>query len=287
VKGKFGAYTHARPDGTVFYVGKGIKSRAYKLLGRNEWHDNIVKKYGKEKIIVTWYACESEEESFELEKSLIADLKKQEVVLTNQSDGDEGNSGYRWRDDQKVNIQRAIKACWQDPEYVRNVMSARKYEPSSDETKRKIGAASRRSWELNYDEYVERVRKFSSTDEFKKKCGDASRRMWGDLVKREKAIAGLTRVVSDPAYKRKRSKQSIAQWADPDYKKKTSAKINEAWSDPALLDRQSSHMKRMWEDPETRKKLLKGRARQKAERKAAEAAKATLTEQATGVSKDA
>jgi hypothetical protein len=70
----FGTYTHARPDGRVFYVGKGTEKRAFSLTPDkrrcNKHHANIVKKYGAENIIVGWVACESEKQALGLEMHL-------------------------------------------------------------------------------------------------------------------------------------------------------------------------------------------------------------------------
>jgi predicted GIY-YIG superfamily endonuclease len=87
-----GAYTHAHPDGSVFYVGKGTEKRARLLKGRNQHHANIVRKYGVENIIVGWVECESEEQAFGLEKHLIATCKEIGIKLCNQTDGGEGMS---------------------------------------------------------------------------------------------------------------------------------------------------------------------------------------------------
>lgn len=85
----FYAYTHSRPDGRVFYVGKGCGRRAYKLkAGRNPYHRRVVEKYGAENIIVEVYPCVSEEAAFELEKVLIAKYS----ALTNLTEGGEGGS---------------------------------------------------------------------------------------------------------------------------------------------------------------------------------------------------
>ena len=42
---KFGVYVHLKPDGTVFYVGKGGEDRAKVLIRDNRGHKAIVEKY--------------------------------------------------------------------------------------------------------------------------------------------------------------------------------------------------------------------------------------------------
>lgn len=85
----FYAYTHSRPDGSVFYVGKGKGRRAWNFThGRNPYHRRVVEKYGRENIVVTVYPCADEAAAFELEKRLIAEHPR----LTNMTEGGEGGS---------------------------------------------------------------------------------------------------------------------------------------------------------------------------------------------------
>jgi len=90
----YGSYLHARPNGSVFYVGKGdvIRSR---LLGdsRNSYHKNVINKHGKSNILVGFTPCSSEAIAFELEVGLIKCLKRMGVSLTNMTDGGDGVSG--------------------------------------------------------------------------------------------------------------------------------------------------------------------------------------------------
>lgn len=92
---QFYAYVHARPDGRIFYVGKGHGARSKNLVGRNMYHRNVVDKHGAENILVGEITCSSEEIAFELERGLIKCLKRAGVKLTNMTDGGEGTSGYQ------------------------------------------------------------------------------------------------------------------------------------------------------------------------------------------------
>jgi hypothetical protein len=88
----FYVYLHCKPDGTPFYVGKGTRARAYSLSGRNLHHANIVKKYGKENIIIDLLSCADEEEAFEQEQLFILLLREDGLLLANKSDGGEGGA---------------------------------------------------------------------------------------------------------------------------------------------------------------------------------------------------
>lgn len=90
---EFYVYSHARPDGSIFYIGKGSGRRASQMSPsrRTLHHTNIVRKYGLQNIKVEVTYCESEEAAFTLEKELIA---KYRPHLINLTDGGEGAAGH-------------------------------------------------------------------------------------------------------------------------------------------------------------------------------------------------
>ena len=59
---RFVVYLHRRPNGEIFYVGKGLLQRAYDFAPsrRTDWHKNIVAKYGRENILVDVIECDNE-----------------------------------------------------------------------------------------------------------------------------------------------------------------------------------------------------------------------------------
>lgn len=142
---QFYTYVHLRPDGSPFYVGKGLRSRAHNLGKgrRNEQHGRTVRKYGKENIGVALYACKDEKHAFELEIDLIAMFRSWGHDLANATDGGEGVSGHKQSEAQKLRTSvrqkawisnPANKAAWlekmieasQDPEYRKKKSEARK-----------------------------------------------------------------------------------------------------------------------------------------------------------------
>ena len=92
---QFYAYTHARPDGTVFYVGKGHGRRAWDFSPsrRRSHHLNVIAKHGRSKIEVRVYPCASEELALRLEVEMIAQFRAAGAVLVNLTDGGEGTAG--------------------------------------------------------------------------------------------------------------------------------------------------------------------------------------------------
>ncbi len=83
----FLTYIHARPDGRIFYVGKGTSARVSKIDSHhNPHHSNIVAKYGRKNILVGKMECSSEEIAFELEKGLIKCLRRSGVIARSRLD---------------------------------------------------------------------------------------------------------------------------------------------------------------------------------------------------------
>ncbi len=86
-------YVHARPDGSIFYVGKGRGDRYKPYKQRNVHHRNIVNKYGSASILVGKIECSSHDIALELEIGIIKCLQRMGVKLTNQTLGGEGALG--------------------------------------------------------------------------------------------------------------------------------------------------------------------------------------------------
>ena len=102
----FYTYAHYKPEGGLFYIGKGKQRRAYAMDGRNSHWNNIVAKYGRPRVqlLAGW---KTEQEAFEHEKVLIACFKDLNYVLANKTDGGEGSVGYRHTAEQKEKNRQA------------------------------------------------------------------------------------------------------------------------------------------------------------------------------------
>lgn len=105
---QFYVYIHKKPDGTPVYVGKGHGKRAYKLHGRNPYHQSVLDKY-KGQIIVEVTNCESEQAAFELEKIYVKQLRDQGCRLANMTDGGEGHSGFQQSQETKDKRSNRLK----------------------------------------------------------------------------------------------------------------------------------------------------------------------------------
>ena len=116
-KFKFCVYLHKKPDGSVFYVGKGTLSRAHDFAPsrRTLWHKNIVAKYGKDAIQVQVIPCLYEQEAFELEMAHISILKASGVNIVNLTDGGEGVSGRKATEKQLEALSKGRLAGKKNP----------------------------------------------------------------------------------------------------------------------------------------------------------------------------
>jgi hypothetical protein len=118
------AYVHARPDGTIFYVGKGVGRRMREMSPgrRNKHHGRIVAKYGKRNILMGYLECSSDVVAFELETGLIKCLRRMGVELSNQTEGGSGGTNItaEIRDVHRVNTTER----WKDTVYAARVIQA-------------------------------------------------------------------------------------------------------------------------------------------------------------------
>jgi group I intron endonuclease len=141
----FYTYLHSKPDGSVFYIGKGLGDRVTSKENRNvHWH-RTVQKYGYEpKVLAQWA---SEEEAFEHERFLIACFRDMGAKLVNMTNGGEGSAGYRWSEEQRAmnpkrfgqdNPMHGRKQSAEAKEKIRQLALGRKI---SDETRKRIAAA--------------------------------------------------------------------------------------------------------------------------------------------------
>ena len=114
---RFYIYFHLKPDGTIFYVGKGAETgevkngkwryrRANTKIARNPLWQNIVAKYGGYTIeIIKTNLTESE--AIHLEKYYIKLFRKRSDggLLANMTDGGEGLSGYKQSEKQRQTMR--------------------------------------------------------------------------------------------------------------------------------------------------------------------------------------
>ena len=98
-------YIHVKPQGDVFYIGKGKEKRAWFFYNRNSHWNRVVIKYGapKVRIIANW---KNESKAMMFEKFLIASAKCFGFSLANKTKGGDGTSGLKRPDLAKYNKNR-------------------------------------------------------------------------------------------------------------------------------------------------------------------------------------
>lgn len=89
-------YYHCYPDGTPFYVGRGVWTRTKQMTsGRNTWHQRIVEKLGKQNVLIKAHPVHDFYHANVLEQCAIAKLKTAGIKLCNLTAGGDGTQGYK------------------------------------------------------------------------------------------------------------------------------------------------------------------------------------------------
>lgn len=152
-----GAYIHAKPDGTPFYVGKGDKYRMGAMNGRNTRHMNTIKKYGKTNILKSFIECSSDKIALDLEVGLIKTLTANGYDLANMTVGGEGVRGFKQNPDivkQIADKNRGRVQSLEERKFRSSVLKGKPKGPRSPEHNAKVGAKIKgRKW-YNNGEYV-------------------------------------------------------------------------------------------------------------------------------------
>ncbi len=104
----FYIYGHFTNNGRIYYIGKGRGKRLFRLKrSNNREHNHQRKHYGCIPLILIENL--TEDQAFEVEINLISKLKKQGIVLVNQTNGGEGVSGYKHTDISKQQLSESLK----------------------------------------------------------------------------------------------------------------------------------------------------------------------------------
>ena len=126
-------YVHRKPDGSIFYIGKGSGDRAYRKNHRNQYWKNIVAKHGSYSVdvLANW---KTHQEAIDHEVLLISWFKKMGYQLANLTDGGEGVVGYRPTQETLAIMSAKLKG---KPSWAKG----KKLKPHTEETKRLMSIA--------------------------------------------------------------------------------------------------------------------------------------------------
>lgn len=224
---RFYVYELARPDGRVFYVGKGTgrRIRRHESEARTicQCHKcNVIRKIWRDGGVVTYaIVLETDDESlaFQFEQERIAFHGRD--VLVNHTDGGDGLRNpsmetrqrmmtaqqKRWKDPDahkrqseshrgkvpsertRERLSQANSVRYHNPDERRATSERLKGRPVSEETREKIRAKVKQVWESAG--HRERVSRAHSSDEARKKSSEVAKRLWADPKKRERLQAAL------------------------------------------------------------------------------------------------
>lgn len=215
----FYAYVHARPDGRIFYAGKGNSFRVSKIDRRNRHHQNIVNKYGAENILVGKMECSSEDIAFELEKGLIKCLRRSDVRLVNRTDGGDGVSGLKFSDESREKMSTSAQFRFQNPE-----------------ERQKQSIAQRKRFEDPIE--LKKLRQRANDPIIIEKYASKNRGKVRSLESKAK-MSESAKMRQTPEARKAHSERMKAAWADPEKRKRmeeTKAR-NRAERDLQMIDK--------------------------------------------------
>ena len=126
-------YAHYKPNGSIFYIGKGSGDRAYRTNHRNRYWKNIVAKHGSYTvdILARW---KTHEEALSHEILLISCFKDMGCELANLTIGGEGVVGYKHTIESLAKMSASAIGR-------SNPTKGIKRKPHTDETKRQMSVA--------------------------------------------------------------------------------------------------------------------------------------------------
>lgn len=116
-------YLHRKADtNEVFYIGKGLRSRAWTNKSRSDWWTKTANKHGfLVEVCAHW---DTEQEAFEHEMFLIKAFRSLGCNLINQTDGGDGVRGLKHSAKTIDLVRQNTIALWADPSYRERVKTA-------------------------------------------------------------------------------------------------------------------------------------------------------------------
>ena len=134
------AYVHCRPDGRVFYVGKGTYARSCSFKTRNRHYASVIAKHGAANIAVGRMECSTSAAAFGLERGLIRCFKRMGVELTNQTDGGDGLCSPSEETRRKMSVSRRL--VLQNPAARARIFDAARLAVARPDVRRKMSIAA-------------------------------------------------------------------------------------------------------------------------------------------------
>lgn len=138
-------YVDLKPDGTPFYVGKGLISRL-RVGVRSRYHSNVCRKYPDwERLII--FESADPDSVIEKERHAISKFGRRDIgtgILVNQTDGGEGTPGRKCSDLTKARMSKSRADILLDPAYRSVLGSWNKGLTRTPETREKLSLITRK-----------------------------------------------------------------------------------------------------------------------------------------------
>lgn len=263
-KQRYYVYVLARPDGRLFYVGKGQGDRVFDhdaiaKKGHRCHKCNVIRKIrrsGKQVQHYIVFTTDDEQEALDYEMTMIAMFGRD--MLTNQSDGGEGmrNPTAEYR----AKHSRAGKARWKDPAFRAKMDAIMQQRNNDPEWRRKIGEARVREWQD--PEFRARQMKGRTDPLLHEQRSDWARKGWSD-ERRARVSERFARLRQRPEYIKRMSENAVqrelrrqqapARRAANAIRQGALAK--QMMQDPEFREKVRAGSRRKWQDPEFRAKI--------------------------------
>lgn len=220
---KYYVYELARPDGSVFYVGKGSGNRIkdHRLEAKNGhfcYKCNVIRKIwesGSDFSASIVFQTDVEPESFKEEKRLIAYYGRNN--LTNCTDGGEGMSGWIVTAECRKNTSERLSLRWKEDAEYRKRMSEQSRVAMSTQVVREKWSKHQKERYKNPIEKAKlalaQIARWAKPEQHLKLI-EQNRKRWSDPQEREKLAARNKSTES----RNKLSATRKAQWANPEYR---------------------------------------------------------------------
>jgi len=148
---QFLTYAHCKPDGSIFYIGKGTRKRAFNFNDRTNFWKNIVKKHGSPtvEILASW---PTEREALDHEIFLIDTFRQMGTSLANITDGGDGVSGLKHNDQTKTVLRDKslangsvdrFKSMATDPVFIEKRRASATGKKRTDQSKQRMANAKK------------------------------------------------------------------------------------------------------------------------------------------------
>lgn len=263
-------YALARPDGRIFYIGKGSKRRVFAHDGEarsgHKCHKcSIIRKAWRQGQDIQRYmllTTKDEREAFAYEREMIALHGRNN--LCNETDGGEGRTNAVVSSDTRKKLSAASTRMWADSKHREMIaeLSKKRYaDPdfrarhkeilianlSSPAIQAKISEGLRRRWAdpVARRRQSERM-KGAITEEGRMRIAETTSRYWQDVEHKQRRIDAIKQASLNPEVRARRSAANHRRYANSEERRKTAEQGRKRFENPAERERARRQMAERW-----------------------------------------